>query len=77
MCSRCKLQCCCCNADGPLKLFGENASYDTIAEEVQKVDGVISHGLFVNVAHAAAMLTEEGVQWFESSIVGVTNRLSG
>ena len=50
-----------------MKLFGEDASYSTIAEEVEKVDGVITHGLFVNVADSAAMFTEEGIQWFSSA----------
>lgn len=52
---------------GGMKLFGEDASYSTIAEEVEKVDGVITHGLFVNVADSAAMFTEEGIQWFSSA----------
>lgn len=55
------------HADGGMKLFGEDASYSTIAEEVEKVDGVITHGLFVNVADSAAMFTEEGIQWFSSA----------
>ena len=53
-------------ADGPMKLFGEEASYNTIAEEIEKVDGVVTHGLFLNVADSAAMFTEDGVQMFQS-----------
>ncbi len=49
-----------------MKLFGEEASYNTIAEEIEKVDGVVTHGLFLNVADSAAMFTEDGVQMFQS-----------
>ena len=55
------------DADGPMTLFGEDASYSRISEEIGKVDGVITHGMFVNVANSAAVFTEEGVQWFESA----------
>ncbi|KAL3144416.1 hypothetical protein ABBQ32_004164 [Trebouxia sp. C0010 RCD-2024] len=44
---------------GPLKLFGEQASYQKIAEEIESLDGVIAHGLFVNVASTAAVFTNE------------------
>ena len=68
-----KLLCCalcipaCATADGPLKLFGEQASYQKIAEEMESLDGVITHGLFVNVASTAAVFTSEGVDLIESA----------
>lgn len=49
----------CVSVDGPLKLFGEQASYQKIAEEIESLDGVIAHGLFVNVASTAAVFTNE------------------
>lgn len=54
-------------ADGPLKLFGEQASYQKIAEEVESLDGVITHGLFVDVASTAAVFTSEGVDLVQST----------
>jgi hypothetical protein len=57
------------SADGPMKLFGEDASYSSIAEEIEKQAGVITHGLFVNVADSAAMFTEDGIQLFQSAAV--------
>ncbi len=50
-----------------MKLFGEDASYSSIAEEIEKQAGVITHGLFVNVADSAAMFTEDGIQLFQSA----------
>ena len=55
------------SADGPMKLFGEDASYSSIAEEIEKQAGVITHGLFVSVADSAAMFTEDGIQLFQSA----------
>lgn len=57
------------SADGPMKLFGDDASYSSIAEEIEKQAGIITHGLFVNVANSAAMFTENGIQLFESAAV--------
>lgn len=57
----------CATADGPLKLFGEQASYQKIAEEVESLDGVITHGLFVDVASTAAIFTSEGVDLVQST----------
>ena len=57
----------CATADGPLKLFGEQASYQKIAEEMESLDGVITHGLFVNVASTAAVFTSEGVDLIHSA----------
>ncbi|KAA6420892.1 MAG: hypothetical protein FRX49_09033 [Trebouxia sp. A1-2] len=54
---------------GPMKLFGDDASYSSIAEEIEKQAGIITHGLFVNVANSAAMFTENGIQLFESAAV--------
>ncbi|KAL0049748.1 hypothetical protein WJX82_009107 [Trebouxia sp. C0006] len=52
---------------GPMKLFGEDASYSSIAEEIEKQAGVITHGLFVSVADSAAMFTQDGIQLFQSA----------
>ena len=57
----------CAAADGPLKLFGEQASYQKIAEEMESLDGVITHGLFVNVASTAAVFTSEGLDLIQSA----------
>ena len=57
----------CASVDGPLKLFGEKASYQKIAEEIESLDGVITHGLFVNVASTAAIFTNEGVDLIQSA----------
>ena len=57
----------CATADGPLKLFGEQASYQKIAEEMESLDGVITHGLFVNVASTAAIFTNEGVDLIQAA----------
>lgn len=57
-----KLHCC---ADGPFKLYGEDAEYGAIAAEVEQQTGVITHGLFVGVATAAALITADGVDMFE------------
>ena len=63
------------NADGPLKLYGENAKYAAIAKEVESIDGVVTHGLFVDVAQSAAMFTSEGVQWFDATVAEVQDSL--
>lgn len=52
-----------------MKLFGEDATYSAIAEEIEKQDGVVTHGLFVNMADSAAMFTEDGIQLFQSGAV--------
>ena len=59
----------CDASDGPLKLFGEPASYQAIATEVESLDGVVTHGLFINVASTAAIFTNEGVDLIESAAV--------
>eukprot|EP00775_Hariotina_reticulata_P012939 gene12939-13067_t len=33
-----------------MKLFGEDAKYDQITQEVEQIDGVITHGLLLDVA---------------------------
>lgn len=53
------------DADGPFKLYGEDAEYEAIAAEVEKQEGVITHGLFVGVATAAALITADGIDMFE------------
>lgn len=50
----------CCAADEGLKLFGEEASYAEIAKEIESVEGVAAHGLYVGVASAAVVAAEEG-----------------
>lgn len=57
----------CGTADGHLRLFGDQASYQKIAEEMESLDGVITHGLFVDVASAAAIFTSEGVDLIHSA----------
>ena len=56
------------HADGPLKLYGEDAEYKDIAAAIEAQEGVITHGLFVGLATAAAVVTIEGVDIFESSV---------
>ena len=43
-----------------LKLFGEDAEYGKIAEEIGAVAGVVAHGLVVGKAAAAVVATDEG-----------------
>lgn len=56
------------HADGPMTLYGEDAGYTDIAAAVEALEGVVTHGLFVGVATAAALVTVEGVDIFESSV---------
>ena len=58
-----------------MKLYGENAKYAAIAKEVESIDGVVTHGLFVDVAQSAAMFTSEGVQWFDATVAEVQDSL--
>ena len=57
----------CATADGHLKLFGDQASYQKIAEKMESLDGVVTHSLFVDVASAAAIFTSEGVDLIHSA----------
>ncbi|GLI65575.1 hypothetical protein VaNZ11_009147 [Volvox africanus] len=45
-----------------LKLYGEDEPYDKIAEEIQKISGVVAHGLLIGKAAAAVVARpgEEG-----------------
>ena len=52
--------------DGSMKLFGEHARYQKIVDEVASLDGVITHGLFVNVASTAAIFTAEGLDLIDA-----------
>lgn len=45
--------------DDGLVLFGEQTSYAAIAEEIERVPGVVAHGLCVGLA-AAAVVAEPG-----------------
>ena len=51
-----------------MTLYGEEAGYSDIAAAVEAQEGVITHGLFVGVATAAALVTVEGVDIFEHSV---------
>jgi ribose 5-phosphate isomerase A len=41
-----------------LKLFGEDAEYSAIAAEINTVEGVVTHGLFLGLASAAVVARE-------------------
>lgn len=53
-------------ADGPFKLYGEDAEYSDIAAEIEQQEGVITHGLFVGIATAAALVTPDGMDMFHT-----------
>ena len=55
-------------ADGPFKLYGEDAEYEAIAAEIEQQEGIVTHGLFVGVATAAALVTADGVDMFEPAV---------
>ena len=40
-----------------LKLYGDNTSYQQIINEILRVKGVITHGLFLNAIKAAVVAT--------------------
>jgi ribose 5-phosphate isomerase A len=41
-----------------LKLYGEDAEYQAIASEIEAVEGLVAHGLFVGLAGAAIVARE-------------------
>lgn len=49
-----------------MKLFGEDAQYDQIAQEIEQIEGVVAHGLLLNVADAVVVADpKQGVRVLE------------
>ena len=50
----------CARADEGLRLVGELAGYAEIADAIEALPGVVTHGLFVGVATSAVIPTPDG-----------------
>ncbi|KAF6254707.1 ribose-5 phosphate isomerase-related protein [Scenedesmus sp. NREL 46B-D3] len=49
-----------------MKLFGEDAKYDQIAQEIEQIEGVVTHGLLLGVADAVVVADpQQGVRVLE------------
>ena len=46
----------------PLSYMGERVPVARIVEEIEAVDGVLSHGILLDAVHAALVTTEQGPQ---------------
>lgn len=54
-----------CNPTAGLKLYGEDAEYEKIADEIDDVPGVVGHGLMLGLATAAIVASDKGPQVIE------------